>query len=188
MTTGQKNNMQTSSKSSLAALVLAFLGSLICPAAAGTVSVSSSNPAVNGFDIANFGTRTGNEKFFADDNADAGKAKGQTFRTRSEATWLRSVSYKTTTSGNATPTKTYTVRLGKVTGTTFTQTHTETFTQSITWPGGQWMTFTFTSPVLLLGDTTYGVDIGMTSSTSALDDGHPVSHHHGRRLYERPAL
>lgn len=157
----------------LAVIVWCLLCTALFPALAGTVSVSSSNPAVNGFDIASFGTRTGNEKFFADDNAEAGKAKGQTFRTRSEATWLRSVAYKIISSGSAAPTKTYTVRLGKVTGTTFTQTHTESFTQSITWGGSQWMTFTFTSPVLLLGDTTYGVDIGMNTSTSDWTTGIP---------------
>ncbi len=156
-----------------AALLLAVWSGLVIPVEAGTLSVSSSNPAVNGFDIANFGARTGDDKFFSEAGTAAGKAKGQTFRTRSEATWLRSVSYKTISSGSAAATKTYTVRLGRVTGTTFTQTHTETFTQTIAWGGGQWMTFTFTSPVLLLGDTTYGMDIGMTSTTSTWQTGIP---------------
>ena len=142
-------------------------------ASAGTVSVSSSNPAVNGFDIANFGARTGSDKFWAESGTEAGKAKGQTFRTRSEATWLRSVAYKTTSGNMGTPTKTYTVRVGRVSGTTFTQTHTESFTQSVTWGSSQWMIFTFTSPVLLLGDSTYGVDIGMNTSTSTWQTGIP---------------
>lgn len=68
-----------------------------------------------------------------------------------------------------TATKTYTVRVGKVVGTAFT----ETFTQSITRGSAQWMTFTFTSPVLLLGDTTHGVDIGMSSSSSTWQTGIP---------------
>ena len=158
---------------SLALLAWAFCFAAVASSWAGTVSVSSSNPTVNGFDIANFGARTGSDKFWAENGTDAGKAKGQTFRTRSEATWLRSVAYKTTSGNMGTPTKTYTVRVGKVVGTAFTVTHTETFTQSITWGSAQWMTFTFTSPVLLLGDTTYGVDIGMTSSTSTWQTGIP---------------
>lgn len=153
--------------------VWTFLFLLMVHAPAGTVSVSSSAPAVNGFDIANNTTRTASDKFWAESGTEAGKAKGQTFRTRSEATWLRSVSYKTIDSGSAAATKTYTVRVGKVSGTTFTQTHTESFTQSVTWGGSQFMTFTFTAPVLLLGDTTYGVDIGMNTSTSTWQTGIP---------------
>ena len=156
-----------------ALLAWVFLFAMLATSRAGTVSVSSSNPAVNGFDIANFGARTGSDKFFAENGTDSGKAKGQTFRTRSEATWLRSVACKTIGGVSATATKTYTVRVGKVVGTAFTVTHTETFTQSITWGSSQFMTFTFTSPVLLLGDTTYGVDIGMTSSTSTWQTGIP---------------
>lgn len=170
--------------SSLQTAFLRFTGMLMliigaCPglhmtsAMAGTVSVSSSNPAVNGFDIANFGARTGSDKFWAEAGTEAGKAKGQTFRTRSEPTWLRSVAYKTSSGNMGTATKNYTVRVGKVTGTAFAVTHTETFTQSITWGSAQWMTFTFDSPVLLLGDTTYGVDVGMNSSTSTWQTGIP---------------
>jgi autotransporter-associated beta strand protein len=143
-------------------------------ASAGTVSASSTRPTVNGFDIANFGAQTGSDKFWAEGGGTtAGSAQGQTFRTPSEPTWLRSITYRTTSGNLATPTKNYTVRLGKVTGTTFTQTHTETFTQSITWGSLQYMTWTFTNPVLLHGDTTYGIDVGMTSSTSGWQTGIP---------------
>ncbi len=153
-------------------LALFFFATLL-PARAGTVSVSSSQPAKNGFDISNFGARTGSDKFFAESGTAAGAAKGQTFRTPSAPTWLRSVTYRTTPGNMAAVTKTYTVRVGKVTGTTFTQTHTETFTQSVTWGDSQYMTWTFTNPVLLNGDTTYGIDVGMNSSTSAWTTGIP---------------
>ena len=153
---------------------LACLFFTIAPASAGTISVSSTQPTKNGFDIANFGASTGSDKFFADSGgAAAGAAQGQTFRTGSEATWLRSVTYRINGSSSATATKTYVVRLGKVSGSTFTQTHTETFSQTVTWNASQYMTWTFTSPVLLLGDTTYGVDVGMTASTSAWTTGIP---------------
>ena len=151
-----------------------LLGAALGPASAGTMSASASAPAVNGFDIANLGTQTANDKFWAEGgNTDAGSAHGQTFRTGSAALWLRSVTYKTISSGTATPTKTYVIRIGKVSGTTFTSVHSETFTQTINWNGSQYMTWTFTSPVLLDGDTTYGLDIGMTNSTSTWQTGIP---------------
>ena len=153
-------------------LTLVFFAALL-PLRAGTVSVSSTQPAKNGFDVSNFGARTASDKFWAESGTDAGKAKGQTFRTPGEPTWLRSVTFKTASGNTGQPTKTYTVRVGKVSGTTFTQTHTETFTQSITWGSNQYMTWTFTNPVLLHGDTTYGVDVGMNSSTSAWTTGIP---------------
>jgi hypothetical protein len=155
-------------------LGLAWLGCGVIPSArAGTMAASGTAPAVNGFDIANYATQNANDKFWAEGNTEAGSAHGQTFRTGSGALWLRSVTYRTISSGTATPTKTYVVRVGKVTGTTFAQTHTETFTQTITWGGSQYMTWTFTAPVLLEGDTTYGLDIGMTSSTTAFGTGIP---------------
>jgi hypothetical protein len=153
-------------------LTLFFVAALL-PARAGTVSVSGTQPTKNGFDISNFGARTESDKFWAESGTAAGKAKGQTFRTPSEPTWLRSVTYKTTSGNTGQPTKNYTVRVGKVSGTTFTQTHTETFSQSIIWGSNQYMTWTFTNPVLLHGDTTYGIDVGMTSSTSAWSTGIP---------------
>jgi Peptidase M60, enhancin and enhancin-like/N-terminal domain of M60-like peptidases len=159
--------------SRLAFALCVFLGLALATTHAGTVSVSSSAPAVNGFDIANLGTRTGSDKFWAESGTAAGAAHGQTFQTISAPTWLRAVTYRTTPGNEADPTKTYVVRVGKVTGTSFAQVHTETFTQSIQWGSEQYMTWTFTAPVLLDGDTTYGVDVGMTSSTSTWQTGIP---------------
>jgi hypothetical protein len=143
------------------------------PAVAGTMSSSSTAPAVNGFDIANLGTRADEDKFWAEAGTDAGKAHGQTFRTGSAALWLRSVTYKINAGSEADPTKTYVVRIGKVSGTTFTLAHTETFSQTIQWLENRYMTWTFTNPVVLHGDSTYGIDIGMTSSTSTWQTGIP---------------
>ncbi len=140
---------------------------------AGTMSSSASAPAVNGFDIANLGDRVGEDKFWAEGGTAAGSAHGQTFRTGSAALWLKSVTYKINAGNEADPTKTYVVRIGKVSGTTFTQVHTETFTQSIQWLENRYMTWTFTTPVLLYGDSTYGLDIGMTNSTSTWQTGIP---------------
>ena len=153
----------------LVAWFIAFAG----PAVAGTMSVSNSAPAVDAYDIANYATQSSSDKFFAEGNTAAGAAKGQTFRTGSASLWLRSITYRVTSGNGATPTKTYKVRVGKVAGTTFTQTHSETFTQSITWGSLQYMTWTFTTPIVLTGDTTYGIDVGMLTSTSSWETGIP---------------
>ena len=159
---------------SLALLAWAFLFAAVAPSWAGTVSVSSSAPTVDAYDIANYATQTSSDKFWAEGGSTAaGAAKGQTFRTGSASLWLRSITYRVTNGNGATPTKTYKVRVGKVSGTTFTQTHSETFTQSITWGSLQYMTWTFTTPIVLTGDTTYGIDVGMLTSTSDWTTGIP---------------
>ena len=124
----------------LALAVCGFLSAALLPASAGTMTTSASAPVVDGFDIANLGEQTGNDKFWAESGTAAGTAHGQTFRTGSAAVWLRSVTYKTISSGSATPTKTYVVRVGKVSGTTFTPVYTQTFTQTNTWGTSRYMT------------------------------------------------
>lgn len=141
-------------------------------AQAGTMSASTNAPAINGYDVANYGVVEGVDKWWAENSA-AGAVKGQTFRTSSGVTALHSVTYQITASQKAESTKTYVVRVGKVVGSVFTLIHSETFTQTFTWNGGEYMTWTFASPVLLEGDTTYGVDIGLTSSTSDWGTGIP---------------
>ncbi len=155
---------------------------------AGTMSASTTAPAVDAHDIANLSERTGEDKFWTEAGTEAGKAKGQTFRTGTEGKWLRSVSYRTNAGSEADPTKTYVVRLGKVSGSTFTLVHTETFSQTTQWTGGAYMTWTFTTPLVLQGDTTYGIDIGMTSSTSSWQTGIPYlmltdNNYSGGQLY-----
>ena len=136
------------------------------------MSASATAPSVNGLDIANYGAVTGNEKWFAE-NSDAGAVKGQTFTTGSVPVLLKSITYQVTASQKAEPTKNYTIRVGTVSGTTFTQIHSETATQTFTWNGGEYMTWTFDTPVALNPNTLYGVDVGMTSSTSAWQTGIP---------------
>ena len=155
-------------------VLIALTAGTLVPSRAGTVSTSTTAPVVDAYDIANLTERAGSDKFWADaGGVAAGAAKGQTFRTGPAALWLRSVTYRIIDGSEADPTKIYVVRVGKVSGTTFTQVHTETFTQSAQWASGRYMTWTFTAPVLLYGDTTYGIDIGMTNSTSSWDTGIP---------------
>jgi hypothetical protein len=46
-------------------------------------------------------------------------------------------------------------------------------TQNFTWNSNDYITWTFATPVLLAPNTLYGVDVGMTSSTSAWQTGIP---------------
>jgi hypothetical protein len=107
------------------------------------------------------------------ENSGAGAAKGQTFTTGSLKVMLKSITYQVTASQKAEPTKTYVVRVGTVFSNIFTEIHKETATQTFTWNGGEYMTWTFATPVLLEANTIYGVDVGMTASTSAWQTGIP---------------
>lgn len=152
----------------LALIVFCSLGS----ARGATMSASASAPVVDGKDIANFSTVNGTDKWFVENSA-TGAAKGQTFTTGPGAVLFKSITYQVASSQKAEPTKQYVIRIGTVAGSTFTRVHTETATQATTWSGGHYMTWTFNSPILLNGNTTYGIDIGMTGSTSAWQTGIP---------------
>ncbi|OYV04408.1 MAG: hypothetical protein CFE26_17065, partial [Verrucomicrobiales bacterium VVV1] len=62
---------------------------------------------------------------------------------------------------------------GKISGVNFTQIRSETATQNFSWTSGQYMTWTFDTPILLEPYTTYGIDVGMTGSTSTWQTGIP---------------
>ena len=143
------------------------------PIMAGTMSSSPTAPIVNGEDIASYGTSTGTDKWWANNNSGAGSCKGQTFTTGAVDVVLKSITYQVADNQTAQPTKNYTVRVGTVSGTTFSQIHSETFTQNFTWNEGEFMTWTFNTPVQLSANTVYAVDIGMTSSTSGWTTGIP---------------
>ena len=102
-----------------------------------------------------------------------GRGARPTFLTGSGADYLRSVTYQLAPGTGAMPTKTYIVRVGTIYGSTFTPVYSEVFIQTNTWNGGDYVTWTFATPPLLNGNTLYGVDIGMTNSTSAWQTGIP---------------
>jgi hypothetical protein len=150
---------------------LAMLAFASTPVLAGTMSASPVAPPVNGLDVANFAASSGTEKWWAEANTEAGKVKGQTFTTGSTPVALKSITYQT--SSIALATKTYVVRVGTVAGTAFSEIHNETFTQNFTWNPGEYMTWTFATPIVLSPNTLYGIDIGMTASTTAWGTGIP---------------
>lgn len=143
---------------------------LAAPAQAATMSASSTAPAVDDEDIANYGDVSGTDKWFTGSD---GAARGQSITTGGAAVRLKSITYQVSQGTGAAPTKNYTVRVGRIAGTTFTQVHSETATQNFPWTGGKYMTWTFATPVILEPYTTYGIDVGMTSSTSGWQTGIP---------------
>jgi hypothetical protein len=157
--------------STLVALVLSSIS-----ASAATMSASSTAPVVNGLDIANYGTVTATDKWFVENSA-AGAAKGQTFKTGATPVLLKAITYQT--SSGAMPTKGYAIRVGTVSGSTFTQIASENASQTVAWSAGNYVTWTFDTPVPLAANTTYGIDVGMISSTTAWQTGMPYLNNTG---------
>ncbi len=132
---------------------------------AGTFTSSTSAPAVTGLDIANFAAQTDTDKWFfqTSDEADpSDAAKGQTFITGTSVVKLKALTYKIGSGSKAAPT-TYKVRVGTVSGTTFTQIFTETINQTANTASGAYMTWTLGTPPTLAANTTYAIDVSMDS-------------------------
>jgi len=140
---------------------------------AADMSASASAPDIDGADIANYGTITGDDKWWPENSAGAGSAKRQTFTTGSLKVLLKAITYQVKATQRAEPTKTYVIRVGSVFSDIFTELHTETSTQTFTWNGGEYMTWRLETPVLLEANKVYGIDIGMTHSTSGWGTGIP---------------
>jgi methionine-rich copper-binding protein CopC len=149
----------------LAAITLAIL-----PAKAASVTASAAAPVIDGEDLANFGTQTATDKWWPENSA-TGAAKGQSFRTRNEALRLKAVTYRITTSVPGT--KVYTIRIGKISGTTFTPVYTETATQTTAWAANHYVTWQLATPFILQPNTFYGIDVALKSSTTPWGDGIP---------------
>ena len=137
------------------------------------MSASSTAPVIDGEDIANYGDVSGTDKWFAEQlRRRRGQGPVLHHRRRGRAAEGHHLSGHAT-ARRRTPTKTYAIRVGKLANTTFTQVHSETATQSFTWNAGEFMTWTFATPVLLDPYTTYGIDVGMKTSTSSWQTGIP---------------
>ena len=146
---------------------------LLASSEAATFSSSASAPTVHSTDIANLAAQTGTDKWFfqsANEANPSDAAKGQTFTTGSTALLFKRLTYKIG-AGNlkgatvANPT-TWTIRLGTLSGSNFTQVASETANQTADTGSGHYITWTFTTPVQLAANTTYAVDVGMLSRTA----------------------
>ena len=149
------------------AAMVAFLASSSSFAA--SMSASLTAPVVDSKDIANYGTASNLDKWFTDN------AKGQTISVGDTGVMLNSVTYLVATTQKAEPTKNYTIRVGTVNigAETFAEVHSETAIQNFTWNSSEYMTWTFDTPVYLAPNSEYGVDVGMTSSSSGWQTGIP---------------
>jgi hypothetical protein len=134
----------------------------------GTVSSSGSAPFVDAYDVYNTGALTGSDKMWTDT-----PGHGQSFLTGADPVKLRSFSLKSAPTNSAEPTKTYQVRVGTLSGSTFTEIYSETLTQTAIWNSGEYMTWSFSTPVILSPNTLYAVDVQMMTSTSAWQTGIP---------------
>jgi methionine-rich copper-binding protein CopC len=157
-------------KSQYALTALALLALSNAPLLAATVTASATTPVIDGEDLANFGTQTATDKWWPENSA-TGAAKGQTFRTRNEALRFKAVTYRITTSVPGT--KVYTIRIGRISGTSFTPIYTETATQTATWAANNHVTWRLDTPLILQPNTFYGVDVALKSSTTPWQDGIP---------------
>ena len=158
----------------LLAVSTATLALTASSALAASMTTSATAPVVDQEDIASYGTSTGTDKWWPGDSdsfGNPGKTVGQTFTTGSEVLWLSAFTFRVRDSSE--PTKQYTIRVGTVYGSTFTEVYTETATQSASTASGAYWTWTLDSPVLLAANTVYGVDVGLNSSTSAWQTGIP---------------
>ena len=142
-------------------------------AGAATMAASPTAPPVNGLDIANLGFPVTLQDKWWNDSKASGATRGQTFTIGSVPALLRAITYQIVSSQKAEPTKTYVIRVGTFSGSTFTQLRSFMATQSFTWNAGEYMTWTFTTPVLLAANTTYAIDVAMATSTSDYTTGIP---------------
>jgi hypothetical protein len=153
------------------ATAMALLALTANPARAATMSASATAPAVTGADIANLGFPVTLTDKWWNDNKASGATRGQTFTTGGTPVLLKAITYQT--SSVAMATKTYVIRVGTFSGSTFTQIASETATQNFTWNAGAYMTWTLATPVLLAASTSYAIDVAMASSTTDWPTGIP---------------
>ena len=156
------------SLATLAAMAFAAHG-----ASAAEMSASATAPVVDGADIANYGAATGTDKWWPENSAGAGSAKGQTFTTGDLKVKLKSITYQISDTQQAEPTKTYTIRICTISGNELFEIHSETAVQDFKWNSGEYMTWTLAEAVQLEANTVYAIDVAISSSTSSWQTGIP---------------
>lgn len=154
-------------------LALALVGltslAVLSHVEAGTFSSSTTAPTAELSDLANYAAQTGGDKWFFQTANEAGvsdAAKGQTFTSGSTRALLKGVTFKITAGNMKAATTIYTIRLGTISGTSFTLVASENATQTVSTATGAYMTWRFSNPALLATNTLYGVDVAMKSSVA----------------------
>jgi len=140
---------------------------LAASAGAAVMAIGPAAPVVDGEDIANLAPATGSEKLWTDT-----RAIGQTFTTGSQDVVLDAITLQSAAGSLAT--KTYTLTIGTVSGTSYSAFATESgIVQSVDSVPDDYWTFTLDTPVTLSANTLYGFDLAMNSSTTAWQTGIP---------------
>ncbi len=168
----------------IAALTVATALLIGATQAATNLVISSSTPTVGADGISVTGG-TSTEKWFAGGGASNGV--GQTFLTGSNTDGYTLSSYSlrvSTTSQANVGAMAFNLRLGTISGTTFTEIAATTVTKAanVAWAGGDWFTLQFDSPISLDANTTYAVDAEMTSA-GAWQGGIPYVYYKNSNVY-----
>lgn len=159
--------MKTTRNMLTAVMMMAAIALLAGAAQAATLTIGSTAPAIDGEDIANLAPGTGGEKLWTDT-----RAIGQTFTTGSQDVILDAITLQSWSGSLAT--KTYTLTIGTVSGTSYSAFATESgIVQSVESVADDYWTFTLDTPVSLSANTLYGFDLAMNSSTTGWQSGIP---------------
>ena len=164
--------MKTTRNMMTVVMVMAVMGLAAGTANAATVTVSGTAPVVDGEDIAVLTTPGSHtDKWWSDTTN-----HGQTFTTGSNDVILNAFTLQTSSPGPAT--KTYSVRIGEVSGSSFTTISMETGSQTAGMIANDYITFTLDTPIPLSANTVYGFDAEMTGSTTGWQSGIPYIWYH----------
>jgi hypothetical protein len=141
-----------------ARLFAVIVGITLIPSAYATLlKIGDTAPLVDSADIASLNQAAGStEKLWTDT-----KAIGQTFTMGALDAWLNSITLQSSTAFGP---KTYTVRVGSVSGTSFSYLASTDVIQNESVKLGDYLTFMLDAPVFLAANSVYGFDIAMTSS------------------------
>ena len=148
----------------ISALILANSAAMLGLSTAATISISATAPTVDGADIAN-------DNGAADAGGDQGHVwsnrphQGQTFLTGSNAAGytLNAVTMKNL-NNNISNGPTHNVVFGSVTGTTLTQIGSTETAVAPNYAPGDYLTFSFDTPLTLNANTTYGFLYGSAAA------------------------
>lgn len=155
------------------------------PAYAAQFSVSATPPTIDDEDIASYEAHTETDKWWvstADSYGNPGMTVGQTFTTGSGAVLLKAITFRIDRKTQAS--KEYTIRVGEIAGTKFTEITSEPASQTIDSAADDYWTWTLDRPVLLSPNTVYGVDIGLHSSSSGWSTGIPYVYYTSPGTYQ----
>ena len=159
-------------------VILILLATLIISvsATAGTVSVSSTAPVVDGSDIAQFSGPYGNDS--AVDYNKVGKwwtgtdDPGQTF-TSSNDVILNAFTLQSGHAGNEADFD-FTLRVSTISGNNLTPIYTESMTWvSGAYPTNSYITFTLGTPIILSGGTLYAIDVSIDAVNISFEGNIP---------------